>query len=102
MSALARSTYRFANPLYSPFSIGESTFFFGKTCRGKYHIGKLSCLVGENILHNEELNFLQHFFYKMQIRIGNHGVFAHNIEETNIPFSNGIKYLWASKPGLIR
>src|SRR6056297_3092293 len=92
----------FADPLYSPCSVGKCSVLFSPACCRKYYICELGGFCQENILDNKKIKVFKAMSHMGCIRIGNHWILSHNVKSFNISFSCCLHHFHYSQTRLSR
>ena len=101
-AALHREADSFAHALDAAFCVGEGTFLLGEACTGQDHIGVDRGLGHEDVLYHQEVQSLQRLASVIEVGIGGHGVFRHDVERLHGPGVSGVDHLDQGQPDLLR
>ncbi len=80
-------------PLHPPPGGSESAFFLSPGGGGQDHVGQLSRLGQEDVLHHQEVQRLQRLAHVSGVGIGEKRVLAHDVHGFDVTRSSGVHHL---------
>ncbi|OQA20998.1 MAG: hypothetical protein BWY63_01415 [Chloroflexi bacterium ADurb.Bin360] len=96
-----RTFHSLAHPLNAALGVGEGALFLRKGKTRQNHIGELSGIGHENVLHHEEFHLGKRLTDMVEVRVRGHRVFRHDVNGFNLASVRRVHDLYHGQAGLI-